>query len=69
MVSAEAIVALVEPEPGAPVHEDELVAAVKERLASYKAPKRVLFVESVGRAPNGKLDYAGCRQIALERLS
>jgi len=26
-------------------------------LARFKAPKHVVFVDSVGRAPNGKLDY------------
>jgi 3-oxocholest-4-en-26-oate---CoA ligase len=30
---------------------------VKAHLARYKAPKRVVTVDSVGRAVNGKLDY------------
>ena len=34
-----------------------LIAHVKEHLAGYKAPKRVLLVDTVGRAANGKLDY------------
>ena len=53
----EAITALVEPNPGADLDEAELIAHVKARLAAYKAPKRVITVDSVNRAPNGKLDY------------
>ena len=31
---------------------------VKARLAGYKAPRRVRFVETIGRSPSGKVDYA-----------
>ena len=53
----EAIAALVEVLPGQQVDAAEVIAHVKTHLASYKAPKRVLQVASVGRAANGKLDY------------
>jgi len=53
----EAVTALVEPHAGAPVDEEVLIAHVKEHLAGYKAPKRVMPVDTVGRAANGKLDY------------
>ena len=53
----EAIVALVEILPGQQVDAAEVISHVKTHLASYKAPKRVLEVASVGRAANGKLDY------------
>ena len=53
----QAITALVEALPGQTVDEAALIAHVKSHLASYKAPKRVLPIESVGRAGNGKLDY------------
>jgi acyl-CoA synthetase (AMP-forming)/AMP-acid ligase II len=53
----EAITALVEPHAGDTIDEAVLIAHVKERLAHYKAPKRVLAIDSVGRAANGKLDY------------
>ena len=36
----------------------ELIAHTKTRLASYKAPRSVRFVDSIGRAPTGKVDYA-----------
>ena len=53
----EAITALVEPHAGSTVDEPALIAHVKQHLAGYKAPKRVLPIETVGRAANGKLDY------------
>jgi acyl-CoA synthetase (AMP-forming)/AMP-acid ligase II len=60
----EAIHALVEPRGGAAVDEAALIAHVKERLAGYKAPKRVLPVDTIGRAPNGKLDYRALKERA-----
>ncbi|HWM19662.1 MAG TPA: AMP-binding protein [Ilumatobacteraceae bacterium] len=64
----EAIMALVEPNPGATADEAELIAHVKEKLAAFKAPKRVLSVSTVARAANGKLDYRQLRSEALARL-
>jgi 3-oxocholest-4-en-26-oate---CoA ligase len=53
----QAITALVELAPGTSVADDALISHVKDRLASYKAPKRVFTIDTIGRAPNGKLDY------------
>jgi acyl-CoA synthetase (AMP-forming)/AMP-acid ligase II len=64
----EAITALVEPHAGDIIDEAALVAHVKERLAHYKAPKRVLTIATVGRAANGKLDYKRLTAEAMERL-
>ncbi len=64
----EAITGVVELAPDATVAPEELVAHVKERLAHYKAPKNVLFVDTVGRAPNGKVDYKRAKQLALDEL-
>ena len=61
----EAITAVVEPESGAELSEDEIITHVKANLAAFKAPKRVLFVDSIGRSPAGKLDYPGLRERAL----
>ncbi|MEL6892847.1 MAG: acyl-CoA synthetase [Actinomycetota bacterium] len=60
----EAINALVE--VGDAVDADVLVAHVKQKLAAYKAPKRIVFVDSVNRAPNGKLDYKALKSIASD---
>ena len=35
----------------------ELVAFVRGRLAAFKAPKRIVVMGTLGRGPNGKLDY------------
>jgi fatty-acyl-CoA synthase len=41
---------------------------VKSRLAHYKAPKRVLEIDTIGRAPNGKVDYKRLKEYAAERV-
>ena len=64
----EAVTAVVEAKPGESVDEDALIAHVKGRLAAYKAPKRVVVVSGIGRAPNGKVDYKRLRAEAQERL-
>lgn len=65
----EAVTAIVELEPGAEVPPDELIAHAKERIASYKAPKHVVFVDSVGRSPSGKIDYGAMRAMAEEEVA
>ncbi len=54
----EAVKAVVQPAPGAqpgPVLEAELLAYVRERIARYKAPRSVDFVDELPRTPTGKL--------------
>jgi 3-oxocholest-4-en-26-oate---CoA ligase len=65
----QAICALVEPVPGATVDESALIAHVKATLSSFKAPKRVLSINSVNRAANGKLDYKALLAEALRSTS
>jgi fatty-acyl-CoA synthase len=65
----ESIVALVQPRTGSTPQVDDLISHTKEFLAAYKAPRSILFVESVNRAPNGKLDYRALKDLALSRLS
>ncbi len=64
----EAITALVESHAGDEVDEAVLIAHVRERLAHFKAPKRVLSIDTIGRAANGKLDYKALRANALRQL-
>jgi fatty-acyl-CoA synthase len=40
-----------------PVDTEALIAHVRQRLAPYKAPRRIVLVEETPRAPNGKADY------------
>jgi acyl-CoA synthetase (AMP-forming)/AMP-acid ligase II len=65
----QAVVGVVEPKPGQAVPEDELRRHVRARLAGFKTPKRVLFVDSIGRAPNGKADYVAMTRLAERRLA
>ena len=60
----ETISAVVEPQPGAVLEPEDLVAHVKSRLAGYKAPRHVLVVETIGRAANGKADYGRLKTMA-----
>jgi fatty-acyl-CoA synthase len=65
----EAITAVVEPAPGTSLDEGELIAHVKGRIAAYKAPKRVLEIDTIGRAPNGKVDYKRLKAYAVDTLT
>jgi acyl-CoA synthetase (AMP-forming)/AMP-acid ligase II len=47
-----------------PVEADDLIALVGDRLASYKRPNRVLFVDEIPRLPSGKV----LRRVLKERL-
>jgi acyl-CoA synthetase (AMP-forming)/AMP-acid ligase II len=64
----EAITALVEPHEGTSIDEAELIAHVRTTLAAYKSPKRILTIDTVGRAANGKLDYKSLKAEALRQL-
>jgi 3-oxocholest-4-en-26-oate---CoA ligase len=64
----EAITAVVELAPGAPFDESAIVAHVKGKLAAYKAPKRVLSIDTIGRAPNGKVDYKRLKGWAADQV-
>jgi acyl-CoA synthetase (AMP-forming)/AMP-acid ligase II len=64
----EAITAVVESESGATPDSGELIAHVKAQLAAYKAPKHVLPIDTIGRAPNGKVDYKRLKRFALDEL-
>ncbi len=59
-------VAAVAATDGTPIDEAAVIAHVKTQLAGFKAPKRVVFVSEVPRAPNGKADYKRARHYVLE---
>jgi 3-oxocholest-4-en-26-oate---CoA ligase len=62
----EVVVAVVQLSEDAvpPPTADEIIQHVKARLAAFKAPRRVVFVPSLGRTVAGKLDYAELRGLA-----
>ena len=65
----EAVTALVVLNDGAQVTERSLIEHVGARLAGYKKPKAVLFVDSLGRSPSGKLNMRAIRQRAVDELA
>jgi fatty-acyl-CoA synthase len=54
--------------PSAEVTEHELREHVGSRLARYKAPRHVVFVDSVARSPSGKADYRAVSERVREAL-
>jgi fatty-acyl-CoA synthase len=63
----ETIAAVVQPVEGAEISTDELVAHTKQHLAGYKAPRAVLSVDTIGRAPNAKVDYKRWKAYAADQ--
>lgn len=51
----EQVIAFVQPGPAAAVTADELLAYCEGRLAKYKWPRRIEFVESLPLSPMGKI--------------
>jgi 3-oxocholest-4-en-26-oate---CoA ligase len=65
----EVVTALVEYTPdGGGIADGELADWVKARLAAYKAPRRLIGVTTIGRAPNGKVDYRRWRDYAVDAV-
>ncbi|MGH9258833.1 MAG: acyl-CoA synthetase [Acidimicrobiales bacterium] len=60
------VVAAVVETGGADVRSDDLIAHVRSKLAAYKAPKHVFTVDTIGRAPNGKVDYKRLKAFAAD---
>ena len=58
-----AVAALVQ---GGAADEGAVIATAKAKIAAYKAPKQVIIVERVPRAPNGKADYKTAKQLAVD---
>jgi acyl-CoA synthetase (AMP-forming)/AMP-acid ligase II len=59
------VVAVVAARPGVELQADDIVATVRQRLAGYKVPKAVVFVDAVRRSPAGKADYRWARDVAV----
>ncbi|CAB4599639.1 unannotated protein [freshwater metagenome] len=64
----ETICAVVEAEPGHEPSLETLSSHVKAHLAAYKAPRNIVIVSTIGRAPNGKVDYKRLKQHAMDTL-
>ena len=58
----EGVTAIVVAEKGAALDEAAILAAIGGRLARYKAPKRVIFVDDLPRNAMGKVQKAALRE-------
>jgi acyl-CoA synthetase (AMP-forming)/AMP-acid ligase II len=51
----EAVVAVIQRKPGQHLSEEDVVAHCRARLAGYKKPRRVIFVDALPRNALGKV--------------
>jgi acyl-CoA synthetase (AMP-forming)/AMP-acid ligase II len=65
----ETVCALVQADGSVPVDPDVVTGAVRAELAPYKVPRTVLFIDTIGRSPAGKVDYPGLKKRAAELVS
>jgi acyl-CoA synthetase (AMP-forming)/AMP-acid ligase II len=62
----ERVSAVVALKPGSEASADDLLEASTGKLARYKLPRSVVFVDEVPRGPNGKADYRWAKETATE---
>ncbi len=60
----EEVVAFVVARPGAALAAEELRAECRERIAAFKLPKRVFFVDDLPKNPTGKVERGALRERA-----
>jgi 3-oxocholest-4-en-26-oate---CoA ligase len=65
----ERICAVVEPAGAGELTLSAMSEHVRASLAAYKAPRELVLVDSIGRAPNGKVDYKAIKDRALKALN
>ncbi len=53
----QAVTGVVELREGHELDSASVITHVRQTLAGYKTPKRVLAIDTIGRAANGKVDY------------
>jgi 3-oxocholest-4-en-26-oate---CoA ligase len=61
----QAVTAVVSCDEGTTLDEAAVISDVKTQLAGFKAPKKIVFVSEIPRAPNGKADYKAAK-LAVE---
>jgi len=69
--AGEIVVAVVVPREGAEPTEAALIEHVRDRLSSYKVPRRIVFFrfEEIPRTDSAKVQKPKLRELVLERLS
>ncbi|UCD84540.1 MAG: AMP-binding protein [Deltaproteobacteria bacterium] len=64
----EAVTAIVELKEGEKATPEEIIDFCRERMAGYKKPKQVLFVDRLPRAAAGKLERKPLQELATKML-
>jgi len=65
----EQVTAIVQAREGHTLTQSDVQAFCKTVLSDYKAPRTVLFVDSVQRTPVGKADYRWAKDTALALIA
>jgi long-chain acyl-CoA synthetase len=63
----EAVTAVVALKQGAQASEEELIKFVRERIAGYKTPKRIIFMDSIPKTAIGKILRREVREMLEEQ--
>ena len=63
------VVACVAPSEGATIEDAALLGFLKDKLAAYKMPRRVMQLEALPRNATGKILKTKLREIAAEKYA
>ncbi len=64
----ERVCACIVPRPGESLSFEELIAFLKDKIATYKLPESLRLLEALPRTPTGKVQKGPLRDIVLERM-
>ncbi len=65
----QAVIALVRSAPGKTLTDEEVIGFCRNRMAGYKRPRHLFFVDRVPRAVTGKIDRAAAIALVPQRFS
>ncbi|MDC7287742.1 acyl--CoA ligase [Blautia schinkii] len=63
----EVVGAAVALQPGADLGEEEIRDFLKDKLAKYKRPKKIMFLDEIPKTPNGKIDKRTIKKLFIEK--
>ena len=64
----ERVCACIVPRPGETLSFEELIAFLRDKIATYKLPEFVQVLDILPRTPTGKVQKGPLREIVLERM-